>query len=178
MQSAYDDKYRDYNPDSFVIKARRTVYKWWCVVYKPVYKLTHDGRWPQEKEPYNVYPTRAMMTDVADMAAQAVAAVEAVEDADSAARDESCTQKGAAAGMQADEPEIDLSGVDENTLDKANEIMARLAKEAAEDEAKKQKEIDVAKKKAREKEKLDSIMLANKVDIAPFIEEGRASRAE
>jgi hypothetical protein len=119
-----------------------------------------------------------MMTDVADMAAQAVAAVEAVEDADSAARDESCTQKGAAAGMQADEPEIDLSGVDENTLDKANEIMARLAKEAAEDEAKKQKEIDVAKKKAREKEKLDSIMLANKVDIAPFIEEGRASRAE
>jgi hypothetical protein len=160
--SYYEDKYKDYNPDSFVIHARRTVYKWWCVIYKPVYKLTHEGRWPQEKDPYNVYPTREMMNDVSDMAAQAIAAVDEI----SYAQDDNT-----ASNSQADEA---MSDVDENSLDRANEIMARLAKEAAEDEAKKQKEIDLAKKQAREKEKLDSIMLANKVDIAPFIEEGKA----
>ena len=42
--------------ENFVIKAKRTVYKWWCVVYQPVYKLIHHGYWPNEKDPYVKYP--------------------------------------------------------------------------------------------------------------------------
>jgi hypothetical protein len=168
MHSGYEDRYKDYNPDSFIIKARRTVYKWWCVVYKPVYKLTHNGRWPEEKNPENVYPASVPISsyEMADMAAQAVAAVDniSVEQGDEK--------------LQEPESEIDLTGVDSDTLDKANEIMARLAKEAADDEAKKQSEIDAARKEAQEREKLAIIMKANKVDIAPFIEEGKAHRSE
>ena len=52
--------------------------------------------------------------------------------------------------------------------------MERLAREAAEDEAKKQAEIDKAKQAAAEKERLEEIMRSNKVDISQFIEEGRA----
>ena len=37
--------------DNFLFRAKRTVYKWWCIVYKPVYKLIHSGEWPEEKEP-------------------------------------------------------------------------------------------------------------------------------
>ena len=37
--------------DNFLFRAKRTVYKWWCIVYKPVYKLIHNGEWPEEKEP-------------------------------------------------------------------------------------------------------------------------------
>lgn len=51
-----------------------------------------------------------------------------------------------------DEPEIDLSQVDPDSLAKANEILARLASEAAADEAKKQAEIDAARAKAKEDE--------------------------
>jgi hypothetical protein len=170
MHSTYDDRYRDYNPSSFIVQAKRTVYKWWCVVYKPVYKLTHDGRWPEEKNPENKYPRsvpQASAAEISQLAEQAMAAVDEIGS-------EKEPEKTVA---QPEEPKVDLSGVDENTLDKANEIMARLAREAAEDEAKKQAEIDVARKKAEEKEKLDSIMLANKVDIAPFIEEGKAHRS-
>lgn len=35
--------------DNFLFRAKRTVYKWWCIVYKPVYKLIHNGEWPEEK---------------------------------------------------------------------------------------------------------------------------------
>jgi len=37
--------------DNFLFRAKRTVYKWWCIVYKPVYKLIHNGKLPEEKEP-------------------------------------------------------------------------------------------------------------------------------
>lgn len=64
---------------------------------------------------------------------------------------------------EATEPEVDLSQVDPDALARANEIMARLASEAAADEAKKQAEIDAAKAKARAdeeaaKQRADEIM--------------------
>ena len=34
--------------DNFLFRAKRTVYKWWCIVYKPVYKLIHNGEWPED----------------------------------------------------------------------------------------------------------------------------------
>jgi hypothetical protein len=169
MHRGYEEKYRDYDPDSFIIYAKRTVYKWWCVVYKPVYKLTHNGRWPEEKNPDNVYPRSvpaASPDEISELAEQAAKAVDNVVNLSETGKK-----------YWTDDEDVDLTNVDENTIDRASEIMDRLAREAAEDEAKKQAEIEDAKKQAREKEKLDMIMMANKVDITPFIEEGKAHRA-
>ena len=44
--------------DNFLFRAKRTVYKWWCIVYKPVYKLIHNGEWPEEKEPHICLPNQ------------------------------------------------------------------------------------------------------------------------
>lgn len=179
-----------YYNDSFLIKAKRTVYKWWCVVYKPVYRLVHHGYWPAEKEPYAKYPVNNpdYEQSVEKMAEQLSS--ESDNDFDNSmsatvdVHNENTTESHSVSTDLTDtpnetsEPEIDLSAVDDNVLDRANEIMARLAREAAEDEAKKQAEIDEAKKKAEENEKLAMIMQANKVDISSFIEEGRAHQSD
>ena len=190
MSSRYNDPYTNYNPNSFVIKAKRTVYKWWCVVYRPVYKLTHNGNWPSEKNPENKYPTQATQSDDAlKMAQQIMEAQSANVDnmiAESIEQAGINTDKSSAATVPeqntiasapvnvTEDPEIDLSNVDSATLDRANEIMERLAREAAEDAAKKQAEIDAAKKQAEENQRLAMIMQANQVDISTFIEEGKA----
>ena len=59
--------------DNFLFRAKRTVYKWWCIVYKPVYKLIHSGEWPEEKEPDVKYaaPTKPSQSETLD--AQALA---------------------------------------------------------------------------------------------------------
>lgn len=233
-----------YNNDfGFFYNMRQTVYKWWCVVYKPAYKLFHHGYWPQEKEPYyqaNLakaaqagaqeiseapQPVQANTTDAEDLANKILSAKQG--NIDTLVANTPVAETKAPEADSQTEPEIDLSQVDADALARANEIMARLASEAAADEAKKQAEIDAAKAKARadeeaakEKAKADeeaararadeimarlaseaaadeakkqaeidaakakaeedarlaSILKSTKVDISAFIEEGKAQR--
>ena len=153
----YQDNY------GFFYKARQTVYKWWCVVYKPAYKLFHQGYWPAEKEPYYAMNQAIAKEEQAAKLAQ-TATVDAEDLANSilsakqgnvdsmVANTEPIKEEVKPAEASVPEPEIDLSQVDADALARANEIMARLASEAAADEAKKQAEIDAAKAKAREDE--------------------------
>ena len=152
----YQDNY------GFFYKAKQTVYKWWCVVYRPAYKLFHQGYWPAEKEPYYAMNQAKEKEEQAARLAQ-VANVDAEDLANSILS----SKQGNIDTMVANttptsedvkpvntpetepEPEIDLSQVDPDALARANEIMARLASEAAADEAKKQAEIDAAKAKAK-----------------------------
>ena len=176
--------------NNFFIKAKQTVYKWWCVIYKPVYKLTHNGYWPAEKEPGYTPPTenskqkelaaqmatQIMATkqdSVNDLVLQATSTKNETEQVIPPQKDQTTSIN--------DEPDFDTSNVDADALARAEEIMARLNREAAEDEAKKQAEIDQAKqdamKAADEQARLAEIMKANQVDISAFIEEGKESQA-
>lgn len=188
-----NDMYNDYSSYSFAYRVKRTVYKWWCVVYCPVYKLTHHGQWPEEKNPDNKYPitkpapaddyTAKLAHDIIeeqqpDIESMILSATEG--NSSSPATEAKAVASAQTVPVQTTpdvqaeaEPEIDLSTVDTDTLNRANEIMERLAREAAEDEAKKQREIEEAKKKALEQETLAKIMNANKVDITSYIEEGK-----
>ena len=180
---------------SFTIKAKRTVYKWWCVIYMPVYKLTHNGYWPEEKNPYAVFPDPTPADPAGEDVARQMAEnlmhekdenlefliQDTISDSDTPKNIETPPKTAApvsaeqsAADESAFKDEVDLSKYDSDTVDRANEIMARLAREAAEDEAKKQAEIEAARRVAREQEQLASIMNANKVDINQYIEEGKA----
>lgn len=155
-----DDIYKGF----FFTRVKQTVYKWWCVIYKPVYKLVHHGKWPEEKEPGYVPPKK---DDAAsDFAAQNAAPVQN----EITASDDSST------ATNSWDDSVDTSGMSNESVDLAKEIMERLAREAAEDEAKKQAEIDKAKQAAAEKERLEEIMRSNKVDISQYIEEGRAQQ--
>ena len=64
------------------------------------------------------------------------------------------------------------AGVDDDVLARANEIMDRLNREAAEDEEKKQREIEAAKEKAAEQERLAAILKSTERNIDAFIQEG------
>ncbi len=170
------------NTDNFFYKAKQTVYKWWCVIYKPVYKLTHHGYWPAEKEPYYVPPQES--SNQQQLAAQMAETIMHNRQSnvdnivmDSATPNASATDTNPIATHQSEES-IDLSQVNPNDLNRAQEILDRLNREAAADEAKKQAAIDAAKKQADEKARLDAIMRANQVDISAFIEEGKAKAQE
>ncbi|MBQ8166046.1 MAG: hypothetical protein IJZ96_03320 [Lachnospiraceae bacterium] len=183
---SYKDNY------GFFYKAKQTVYKWWCVVYKPAYKLFHHGYWPAEKEPYYELNQAkqaelnaeklAQTASAQDLADQILSSKQGNIDAlvantPVASSSVSATSHAAISASSSDtetEPEVDLSKVDPDALARANEIMARLASEAAADEAKKQAEIEAAKAKAAEDAKLASILQSTKVDISAFIEEGKA----
>lgn len=183
--------------NNFYIRAKQTVYKWWCVIYKPVYKLFHNGYWPDEKEPY--YTPKPEHTDTPEtvdenkrllaeqMARQigtgnqqnvdsiilsAVQITQNVEEHIDEASSAS-TAPEAKTEVEAEPPQTS-----EDVMAKAQEIMERLAREAAEDEAKKQAEIDAARQKAMEQEQLASIMKANERDISIYIEEGKAHLAD
>lgn len=172
---------------NFVIKAKRTVYKWWCVVYKPVYKLTHNGIWPQEKDPYVKYPTNTERDDLQKQMAQTMAAQilesngnqQSVDDIIQSVEQEKpkATTKPAPTMSNLNTDEIPAN-VDDDVLARANEIMARLNREAADDAAKKQAEIDKARAYALEQDKLASIMKANRLDIEAYIEEGRSKQQQ
>ncbi len=154
---SYQDNY------GFFYKARQTVYKWWCVVYKPAYKLFHQGYWPAEKEPYYAMNqaiekeeqaaklSQTVNVNAEDLANNILSSKQGNVDA-MVANTTPIGQETPAEDVPDSEPEIDLSQVDSDALARANEIMARLASEAAADEAKKQAEIDAAKAKAREDE--------------------------
>lgn len=176
------------NNFGFFYNFRQTVYKWWCVVYKPAYKLFHHGYWPEEKEPY--YQANTANTDQEE--AQKVAQA-STTDAQALADKILSSKQGNVDTLientpvvdtktsdlpnQA-EPEVDLSQLDPDALARANEIMARLASEAAADEAKKQAEINAAKAKADQDARLAAILKSTKVDITAFIEEGKAQRQD
>ncbi|MBE5943738.1 MAG: hypothetical protein E7258_02345 [Lachnospiraceae bacterium] len=61
---------------------------------------------------------------------------------------------------------------------RAKEIMDRLNREAAEDEAKKRAEIEAARRKAEEQDRLNSILKSTQRDISQYITEGMAHRDE
>lgn len=172
-----------YDNNSFFYKMKQTVYKWWCVIYRPVYKLTHHGYWPKEKEPY-YQATDANATQNSDSQPQSIEemANRIVNEKQSNIDDlVNHTSELVTPNVSAAQPsdvsqteEIDTSNVDTDVMSRANEIMERLAKEAAEDEAKKQAERDKARREAEEQQRLAAILKSTKVDISPFIEEGKA----
>lgn len=186
--------YDNYN---FFTKVKGTVYKWWCVVYKPVYKLMHHGYWPKEKEPYYIPDIQEQQQDqrqeqqqkqFAEQMAMEITQKnqhhidELVTDTEELALkpdEQSCSQNHTVSPTQSNDEniqEIDTSNINDDVLSRANEIMERLAREAAEDEAKKQAEIDKAKLEAETNERLASIMKANSIDISAYIEEGKAQQ--
>lgn len=189
-----DDPYKNF----FFTRLKQTVYKWWCVVYRPVYKLTHHGYWPEEKEPGYVPPENKEPDHVPPNTNETVSPNPQISDDSSAVISRVLNEKQnnlnktiASAQMeQTDEStsdssqpdsvwddSVDTSHMSSESVDLAKEIMERLAREAAEDEAKKQAEIDKAREVAAEKERLEEIMRSNQVDISRYIEEGKASQA-
>lgn len=154
----------DYYNNNFFTRVKRTVYKWWCVVYKPVYKLVHHGEWPDTKEP-------GYLAEKQELAKQMASQSQTAEQYEPSIQipDEPVINS---------ESEVDLSGVNDDVLSRANEIMERLAREAAEDEAKKQAEIDAAKQKAENDARLASILKSTERDISAYIAEGIAHRAD
>lgn len=168
----------------FFYKIKQTVYKWWCVVYKPVYKLTHNGRWPQEKEPF--YNPETEKEDEQ----QKLLAEQMVNHLNNSAQNNvdniiTHTESLETLEIKSNDSEPDNSSdinsntsqdIDSDALARANEIMERLMREAAEDEAKKQAQIDEAKRTADEQARLAAIMKANQVDISQYIEQGKANQ--
>lgn len=179
--------------DNFLFRAKRTVYKWWCIVYKPVYKLTHNGNWPMEKQPEVKYAAPKQAPQPAPLDAQALAdavldtnrqSQHNIDDLVSEAAHMSAEPTASAPAVNAEpdisstnsaldlDPEEIPAGVDDDVLARANEIMARLNREAAEDEEKKQREIEAAKEKAAEQERLAAILKSTERNIDAFIQEG------
>ncbi len=150
--------------DNFLFRAKRTVYKWWCIVYKPVYKLIHNGEWPEEKEPDVKYAAPQSPSQPEPLDAQALA--DAVLDTNRQSQHNIDDLVSEAAHMSA------TADVDDDVLARANKIMARLNREAAEDEEKKQREIEAAKQKAAEQERLAAILKSTERNIDAFIQEG------
>ncbi len=156
---------------TFFYNIKRTVYKWWCVIYKPVYKLVHHGYWPREKEPY--YIPEEEKSNKIDSPEAATSDAVAGPTADNSL--------GSGAVMPVDGSGTNMpvngSGTDrDDSLKRADEILRRLEAEAAEDEAKKQAQIQEARKKAEEKQRLDAILKSTRVDISDYINQGIANR--
>lgn len=162
------------NNDNFFIRAKRSVYKWWCIVYKPVYKLTHKGYWPKEKDPYYKPDNQnhAQQKLAEQMAMQVIQ--ENQHNIDKIISHTEDISPNPPKQTTPIEPEIDTSNIDTDVLNRANEILDRLAREANEDELKKQAEIEKAKLEAQNNERIASIMKANQIDISTYIEQGKA----
>lgn len=151
--------------DSFLYRAKQTVYKWWCVIYKPVYKLTHHGYWPAEKEPYYVPPKESATPAINPDVQPEDISLSFEDTTDNKAPDSPVSTNDASPSQTSDD-----------AAKRAQEILDRLNKEAAADEAKKQAEIDAARRKAEEDAKLASILKSTQRDISQYINEGMASR--
>lgn len=179
--------------DNFIFRIKRTVYKWWCVVYKPVYRLIHDGNWPASKEPSVRYPDTQPSTQETGLDAQALAdavldtnrqSQHSIDDMILEASKHTSDVAQAVTPVQTSHTEASVqetsaldsdaipADVDDDVLARANEIMARLNREAAEDEEKKQREIEAAKKQTAEQERLAAILKSNERNIDAFIQEG------
>lgn len=193
--------------DNFFYRTKQTVYKWWCVVYKPVYKLVHHGYWPNEKEPYVRFPDSKQQTPDDEKQKLAVAMASQImeqsrqnqhniDDIVQTARQKKASvnpepvspvtipQADATTHADTSSNLSDLDAneipaeIDEDVLARANEIMARLNKEAAEDEEKKQREIEQAKEQAAKQQRLSQIMKANERNIDVFIQEGLSKQRQ
>lgn len=151
--------------DSFFYRAKQTVYKWWCVIYKPVYKLTHHGYWPEEKEPYYVPPKESVTPAINPDVKPEDISLSLEDTTDSKSPNTPVSTNDASPSQTSDD-----------AAKRAQEILDRLNKEAAADEAKKQAEIDAARRKAEEDAKLASILKSTQRDISQYINEGLASR--
>ena len=182
--------------DNFFFRAKQTVYKWWCVVYKPVYKLVHHGYWPNEKEPYVKYPDSVPQTQDTEKQKLAAAMADQILETNrqnqhniddiiheaklhnppASTDNHEALPESAPTGTHDALSDLDSNeipaGIDDDVLARANEIMARLNREAAEDEAKKQQEIDKAKEQAAEQQRVSQILKANERNIDVFIQEG------
>ena len=193
--------------NNFFIRAKQTVYKWWCVIYKPVYKLFHQGHWPEGKDPYYHPPQGNAAGQSEDTSAESDAAQRLLAEQMARQIEELNQHQVDSIILSTDPaetaiPEANVSiaipdtddtiseeitqtqdttqgpYVSDDVMAKAQEIMDRLAREAAEDEAKKQAEIDAAKQAAKDQERLASIIKANERDISIYIEEGKAHQAD
>lgn len=160
MENLFNDPY---NYNSIFYKAKRTVYKWWCVVYKPVYKLVHNGYFPPEKEPDNLYPKSRPVSVDEDTMIDSQVNNEAF-DRDKALAEQTVREMAekimkknavdiseyieegkANQKKEVKAEESNATTDNDDALLRAQEIIDRLNREAAEDEAKKQAEIDAAK---------------------------------
>lgn len=178
----YKDNY------GFFYKIKQTVYKWWCVVYKPVYKLTHNGYWPQEKEPYynpeadqKKEQQKLLAEQMANQVSNSIQntvdnIITNTEDVTNPITKDSNSDPVNNSNTDSDINPNTNQDIDSDALARANEIMERLMREAAEDEAKKQAQIDEAKRTADEQARLAAIMKANQVDISQYIEQGKANQ--
>lgn len=153
--------------DSFFYRAKQTVYKWWCVIYKPVYKLVHHGYWPAEKEPYYVPPEKLQTPDTPILAPDV--------EPDNISLDLGDTNDNPVSDSPVQEPSKVQSTTDD-AAKRAQEILDRLNKEAAAEAAKKQAEIEIARKKADEDARVASILKSTQHDISQYINEGMANR--
>ena len=164
--------------DNFFYKAKQTVYKWWCVIYKPVYKLTHHGYWPAEKEPYYIPPEEKQQQQLASQMTKQISDTEAeISLEDTTAKDTVSVAPTNNTTSSNDNPSNTGESA-EDAAARAKEIMDRLNREAAEDEAKKQAEIEAARQKAAEQDRLNSILKSTQRDISQYISEGMAHREE
>ena len=165
--------------DNFLFRAKRTVYKWWCIVYKPVYKPDVKYAAPTKPSQPETLDAQALADAVLDTNRQSQ---HNIDDLVSEAAHMSSEPTASAPAVNAEpdisstnsalDPEEIPAGVDDDVLARANEIIARLNREAAEDEEKKQREIEAAKEKAAEQERLAAILKSTERNIDAFIQEG------
>lgn len=171
--------YSDPYSGSFIVKAKQTVFKWWCIVYQPVYKLFTHQDYPGFTQIYAAPDKKDdMAVEMANQILDDVSTNTTVEEANISTEEASNTATEEANTVNGWDDSVDTSGMAQDDVDLAKEIMERLAREAAADEAKKQEEIARARAEADEQARLAQIMQSNQVDISQFIEEGRANAAE
>lgn len=73
---------------------------------------------------------------------------------------------------------LESAAAKQNLGESEMDIIARLERERQAEEARKRKEIETARKKAQEEERIAAVLNANKVNVASFIEEGKAGRSK
>ena len=166
---------------NFFGKIKGNVVKWWRLVILPAFHLNNN-------EPQTVTQQLRVNEEVAKAMSQTDAGDGMVEQKskqrspqhEKEKKDNSDTWWGEAMQNQTEDNQEDLFSTDRyrNVADNkdAMEILRRLENEKQEEMLKKQKEIEAARRKAEEQERIDSILNANKVNVDVFIEEGKSGR--
>lgn len=182
--------------DNFFMVIRSTVTKWWRVIYKPVYKLANFKRSNTNQEvqininkettntfqdnyiniPENtIVPSTSTQYNDMNFTTNTVDPNEILnsirQKKDSSLETIISTAKNTNVNDFSEElQELGDSKTSDDALLRAKEIMDRLNKEADDDNAKKQAEIEEAKQKAHQMEVVYSVMNQNKLDISSFID--------
>lgn len=179
--------------EGFFMTIRSSVTKWWRVIYKPIYKLTHINS-PSNT---NIIQTKSNQLNSTNQNASEFYASEQTTNSannnimlepapsnnsidadlilksirqkkDDTLEDIIQSAKFSNTNQEADNSNDAFS--DDDALKRANEIFERLNKELSEDEAKKQAEIEEAKRLAREQDVINHVMNQNKIDISSYID--------